>query len=287
MNLLLNLHGIVGIVLLCFLLYIEEAGVPLFFIPGEGVLIVAGILIANDSVPLWIFLPLACAAVLGGAITGYAWTRTLGSQGLGALAGRLGLSNAVDRAADRLRLAGPAGIGVCRLIPGMRVNATLVAGAFRLDFRSFLLGITPAAVVWVVAFTLLGMVVGLPAQHVLGSVGRLVTDGAVLIAVAVGGFFTLRHIPPVEQRDNALLRAPRPERLALALLVDLAIVASLVLGAAALIRAGVGIGDVDGFVDFVVIAVASVAAYAVAARRGVGLTGGEALLNVSYRPAER
>jgi len=252
------------------------------FLPGDGILIVAGVLVANDSFPLWLFLPLACLAVLAGSLVGYSWARALGTQGIRAAAERIGASRALDRAEVRLAGAGPLTIGVARLIPGLRVYTTLVGGAIGVSIRSFLLGVVPAIVVWVTAFTLLGMLVGLPAQHFLGRAGRILTDGVVLLAVGAAGYLALRHIPPVVRGDNAFQHTPRPGQLVIALLVDLAIVGCLVFGIASLVRAGVGIGDVDGFVDVVVIAVLALGSYVAATRGGWGVTGGEALVGVSY-----
>jgi membrane protein DedA with SNARE-associated domain len=47
----------------------------------------------------------------------------------------------------------------------MRVYTTLVAGAAGVDRRRFFTGIGPATVLWVIAFTLLGVVAGVPAEH--------------------------------------------------------------------------------------------------------------------------
>ncbi len=283
MRTLLALHGASGITLLCLLLLVEEAGVPIPILTGEAILLVAGILVANDSIPLWLFLPFACLSVLAGACIGYAWTRKIGATGLVALARRLHLEGALEKVRARLATAGPGGIAACRLIPGMRINTTLVAGAMRIDVRTFVLGIIPPIALWVTGFTLLGLLVGVPAQRILGRADKVATDGVILLLVAVGGYFALRHIPAVARGDNALTLAPKRGRLALALLVDLALVSCLVLGVAGLVRMGIGIGDVDGFVDFLVIVVACVLGYALVARRGVGLTGGEALVGVRYR----
>lgn len=283
MDTLLSLHGATGIALLCILLFIEEAGVPLPLAPGDAILIAGGIIIADDGIPLPIFLFFASLAAVTGALVGYSWTRVLGMLGLMSIAERLHIEQPVERISARLQSAGPVGIAVCRLIPGLRVNTTLVAGALGIRRDVFLLGVAPAAVIWVTVFTLLGMLVGLPAQHLLGSLGKVATDGALLLAAGAIGFLSLRHIPAVERQNNALLRAPQPHRLALALLVDLAIVTAIVLGIAGLIRAGIGIFDLDGFVDLLVIVLVAVLLYAVAARRGTGLTGGEALFNLTYQ----
>lgn len=88
MNFILGLHGIVALLLFCSLLFAEEAGVPLP-VPGELMLIAAGILIGTGALDPWLFGPLAYASILAGAFTGYSWARLLGEHGLRALAERL------------------------------------------------------------------------------------------------------------------------------------------------------------------------------------------------------
>jgi membrane-associated protein len=283
MTLLTGLHGTIAVVLFCALLFAEESGVPMPFAPGDGILIAAGILIANGALVPWIFIPVACVAVFGGALTGYAWTRAIGSKGLHALAAQLRATKALNRVTDRLRSAGPVGIAVCRLLPGLRVYTSLVAGAAGVELRTFLLGTIPSIIIWVCGFTLLGALVGIPAEHLLGQAGKVALNAAMLAAVGLAGYFALRHIPAAERRNNALLRAPRLWRLALALAMDIGIVASVVSGITELVRDGGGPADPDGFTDVILIVIVVALSYILVSRRGAGGTGGEALLNVSYR----
>lgn len=92
-----GLHGTAALVLICVLLFAEEAGIPLPFVPGDALLIAAGLLIANGSLSPWVFLPAACITVLGGALTAYTWARALGSRPLETLATRLGAARSASR----------------------------------------------------------------------------------------------------------------------------------------------------------------------------------------------
>lgn len=282
MNFLSGFHGGIAIALICALLFIEEAGIPVPFAPGDALLIAAGVLASNDQVLLWVFLPLAFLACIAGALTAYSWSRLVGAQAIGALVRKFGATRMFERVTARLQSAGPIGIATSRLIPGMRINTTLVAGAAGISLPTFVAGLLPATLVWVVGFTLLGMVVGIPAQHFLGRLGHLALEGAILLATGLAGYVALTRIPAAQRVENPLLHSPRPERFALALLVDLCIIASVVSGLAALLRAGIGIGDIDGFADVVSIIVVGIAVYTVVSRRGPGRTGGEALLDVNY-----
>src|SRR5437016_1716516 len=113
-----SLAGPIAIATICFLVFIEEAGVPLPMFPGDGLMLAAGIMIGAGQISPWFFFPLAYASALGGAMTGYIWTRRLGREGLERLADRLHLRRQLDRAADRLRRTGTLGVVIGRLLPG-------------------------------------------------------------------------------------------------------------------------------------------------------------------------
>lgn len=283
MTLLSGLHGTVALVLFCSFLFAEESGIPLPFAPGEVILVGAGILVAHGELSPWLFVPAACIATLGGALTAYTWTRTLGAVGLRALAERVHAGRALDRASDRLRSAHAPAIALCRSIPGLRIYTSLVAGAVGIELRVFLLGVIPAILVWVVGFTLLGALVGIPVEHFLGRVGKLAVDAAVVVGIGVGGILALRHVPPAERAHNALRSTPRLWRLVIALCIDVGIVGGIVSGVTELVRDGGGPADPDGFTDVGLIVAAIIVFYVVVTRRGIGTTGGERILNVSYR----
>ena len=121
MSYLQGLHGVVAIVLLCSLLFAEEAGIPIPFAPGEVVLMAGGLLIAAGGLDPLVFVPLAIAASLAGAMGGYSWARLVGEQGLTTLARRLRQAENLARVSGRIRSAGPWAIAVSRLIPGLRI----------------------------------------------------------------------------------------------------------------------------------------------------------------------
>jgi membrane-associated protein len=280
MTYLQGLHGVVAIVLLCSLLFAEEAGVPLPFAPGEVTLLAAGLLIAAGGLDPWVFLPLAIACCLAGALVGYSWARLVGEHGLATVARRLGQAGNLERVSNRIRSAGPRAIAVSRLIPGLRIYTTLVAGAAGVERRTFLLGIAPATAGWVVAFVVLGAAVGLPVEHFLGAVERLAVQGAILIAIGLGGFVAIRRVPAGDR--GAIVRIPGSLRIALALLVDVGLVASIVSGTVDVVRRVVGAGVIAGWADALAVAAAVGIFYLVITRRGTGATAGEALLRTTY-----
>ena len=279
MNFLQGLHGAVALALLPALLFAEEAGVPLPFAPGEVVLLFAGLLIASGGLNPYAFFPLVLFACIAGSLIGYSWARVVGERGLAGLARRLRQQRNLERVEERLRSAGWLKIAVCRLIPGLRIYTTLVAGAVRAPRRSFTIAIVTSTVVWVAIFVALGMLIGVPVAHFLDRIQKLALEGAILIVIGVGLYLAVRKTP--SSSGAGLVRLPRWLRVLLAAGVDIGVVASIVTGLLALGRL-LGIGFGSGWLDAVVVLLVVGAFYAVVARRSAGATAGEVLLQTSY-----
>jgi membrane-associated protein len=282
MTLLQGLHGTIAILLICSVLYVEEAGVPLPLVPGDALLIVAGVFIANGSISPWIFVPAALVSVLGGALTAYTWSRTLGATAVGEVAQRFHAQKPVERAFKQLRTAGPVRIAVVRLIPGLRIYTAIVSGAAGVDLRVFLLGVIPAVVVWLFFFTALGVLVGVPALTSLSHVQHLAVTGAGLLAIGVVTLFGVRHIPHGDTVTPAWFGAPRWLLLVVSIILDLTVAISIVSGFTEMLRDGFGLDDPDGIIDLALITGAVVLLYVGVARRVIGATVGERLLGVRY-----
>jgi membrane-associated protein len=281
-NFLQGLHGAVALALLPALLFAEEAGVPLPFAPGELVLLVAGLLITSGGLNPYAFVPLALFACVAGSVIGYSWARVVGDRGLRGLARRLRQQRNLERVEGRLRSAGWVKVGISRLIPGLRIYTTLVAGAVRVSWGSFLIAIGWSTVIWVGVFVALGMLIGVPVVHLLDRIQQLALQGAILIVMGVGCYLAVRKTP--SSLGAGLVRVPRWVRVLLAAGIDIGVVASIVTGLLAFARlidfGGIGFGN--GWVDAVVTLLVVGAFYVIVARRSAGATAGEVLLQTSY-----
>ncbi len=283
MNFLNGLNGTVATLLLCALLYLDEVGVPLPFAPNEVLLVLAGLLIGTGAVSPWIFLPMALIVMVAGSLSGFGWARALGAERLRAVAEKLHAERAYDRATRRVQQASARSIGVTRLIPGVRTYATLVAGASGLPVRIFATGAIPALVVWVAVWVGLGVAVGAPVELFLSHFERLATSGLLLMAAGAGAYLAIRRVPSADEEIEGMIsRVPSAGRLALALILDFGVVATIVSGADRIIRAAAHIRHV-GLRDFLVLIGAVIVVYVVITRRGPGGTAGERLVNVTYR----
>ncbi len=276
--------GASGIAILCALLFLEEAGLPLPVAPGEAVLIGAGLLVASGSAPIWLIVPLAYVAVIGGVLTGYTWAHRIGPRRVHALAARLHAAGPYDRAAARLQGATPLQIAASRLLPGLRVYTSLVAGAVGLNMGRFMAGVLPASALWVVAFIGLGFFVGAPVERVLGRFEAYGLRAAVVAAVVIVWVVAARRVPPV-RIHGAPARNHEVLRLVGALAIDLVAITS-VAGALVLLT-GLALGDSSDLPFAAVIFAILGILYLLVARQTVGSTLGEALLDVRYHPPRR
>ena len=238
MNFLFGLHGLVAIVLLCSLLFLEEAEISLPFAPGELTLLAAGLLIAAGGLDPWIFVPLAFTVCVVGAMAGYSWARIVGEHGLTGIAVRFHQAKALERVSTRVRSAGPLGIAISRLIPGLRIYTTLVAGAFEVKRRTFLAALVPSTAIWIGVYVTLGVVAGIPVEHFLTKVARLVVQGAILLVIGVGGYLAIRRAPT--KAREPLVNVPGWVKTILAALVDLGVVACILTGLLAVVRRATG-----------------------------------------------
>jgi membrane-associated protein len=273
-----------GIAIVCTLLFVEEAGLPLPVAPGEAVLIGAGLLVAGGTAPVWLIAPLAYLAVICGVLTGYTWAHRIGPERVHALAARLHAAGPYDRAAARLRAATPLQIAVSRLLPGLRVYTSLVAGAVSLNLGRFMTGVLPASALWVVTFMGLGIFAGAPVERLLGRFEAYGLRAAVVVAVIAVWVLAARRVPAGETSTTDE-HGRGKWRLAAALGVDLAAV-GCVTGALSLVA---GLAPRDSEDRAVVAAIFAILGiiYLVVARETVGFTLGEALLDARYQPRRR
>jgi membrane protein DedA with SNARE-associated domain len=273
-----------AVAVICLLLFLEEAGVPLPFAPGEAVLLGAGLLISTGADRVWLVVPLAYLSVLGGIATAYWWAHRIGPERLRTLARRLHAGGPYDRAAGRLRAASPLQIAGSRLLPGLRVYTSLVAGAVGLDRRRFMTGVIPASALWVIAFIGLGIFVGVPVERLVGQFGAYGLRAGVILLIVVLWVVVARRIPPARHEEE-VPTSSAPWRLPVALGLDFL----LVFAVGAILSVLIGLATQN--LNNVILAAATFSLlsliYILVARNTVGFTLGEAVLDVRYHPPWR
>ncbi len=146
-----------------FLIVFAETGLLIgFFLPGDSMLVTAGLLIASGRVPMDITLLtiLLCVAAISGDATGY-W--------IGLRTGHALYNRAESRFFHREHLLktrefyekyGGITIILARFMPFARTFAPVVAGIGEMTYRRFALFNIVGGVGWVVSMTLIGYYLG-------------------------------------------------------------------------------------------------------------------------------
>lgn len=158
-----SLSGDLLIAVIAGLVFIEESGIPVPFAPGDLLLMIAGIAIASDTVdPIPMVAALLVATILG-AMLGREVFAAVGRPALMKVAEALGFRPALERATHLLQRGGAPAVFIGRLIPGLRINTTQVAGVSKMPRLTFAAGLIPSVVVYIALFVGLGALVGQPA----------------------------------------------------------------------------------------------------------------------------
>jgi membrane-associated protein len=130
-----------------------------FILPGETAVLVAGVVASQDHVNVGVVAVLVVAAAIAGDSVGYAIGRRYG-ESLMKLPILKRRRPALDRALEGLRRRGPIYVFIGRFTAFLRAVMPGLAGMSRMNYRRFLIANAAGAIIWGVAFTLLGYFAG-------------------------------------------------------------------------------------------------------------------------------
>jgi membrane-associated protein len=165
---LLGSWGLLGLVLIIF----AECGLMLgFFLPGDTLLFAAGVLVKKGTIdaPLWYVILLAFAASVVGNLVGYSVGRRAGPAVFKRPDSRLFRPDYVERTAAFFERWGPWAIVLARFVPVVRTFVTVMAGASRMSYRTFMVFTILGGALWTTSVTCLGYAFGnvaLIADHI-------------------------------------------------------------------------------------------------------------------------
>jgi membrane-associated protein len=154
---LIKLGGLVGIVVI---VYAETGLMVGFFLPGDSLLVTAGLFAARGDLDIvWLNLLVMAAAIAGDA-TGY-W---IGLRAGAALYSRpnslLFRRQHLIRTHEFYERHGGKTIVIARFVPIIRTFAPVVAGAAKMTYRNFAVYNIAGGVGWVASMTLTGYFLG-------------------------------------------------------------------------------------------------------------------------------
>lgn len=141
-------------------LFVEELGIPLL-LPGDLLMVLAGIEIARGRASLTEVLAVELAVSTAGATVLFLVSRRLGRPVLLRYGRYVGLDpDRVAHAEARLTRYQFRAVVLGRLTPGLRILVVMAAGLANLEFRRFLPAVAVGGGLYLLAYTLVGMIAG-------------------------------------------------------------------------------------------------------------------------------
>lgn len=158
-------HG--GLYLLLFIVFAETGILIGFFLPGDPILFIAGIIIANltlgpvDSVlTLLYWIALISVAGILGNFMGYWCGKYFGHRLLKMKDNWLFKKDYILRAQEFYHKRGGVAIILARFLPVVRTFAPIVAGIVEMDFKKFAFYNVVGGIIWVGSLVTLGYLLG-------------------------------------------------------------------------------------------------------------------------------
>jgi membrane-associated protein len=157
---LLNLLGAYVYLGLFFIIFAETGLAIGFFLPGDSLLVVAGLFAAAGKLNLWIMLiTLFIAAVVGDAV-GYYSGRKMGKAIFSRPKSRFFNPKHLEKAHAFYEKYGGKTIIIARFVPIVRTFAPIVAGAADMSYKNFLVYNIFGGFLWVTSMLLAGYFLG-------------------------------------------------------------------------------------------------------------------------------
>jgi membrane-associated protein len=181
---LLDAFGMVGL----FAVLFAETGLLIgFFLPGDSLLVFAGLVCATPKAStVHLNLPLVllgcCVAAIVGAQVGYEIGERAGPALFRRPDSRLFKQEYVEKAHGYFERYGTKTIVIARFIPIVRTFANVVAGVGAMEKRTFTIFNVVGGVLWVVSVTMLGYVLG---KTIPSSDKHLLEIEAIVIALSL------------------------------------------------------------------------------------------------------
>lgn len=149
-----------GYILLVAIVFTETGLLVGFFLPGDSLLITAGLVAAAGVLNIWWLNALLVIAAVAGDSVGYAIGARLGPALFTREKSLLFNPRHVARTREFYARYGARTIVIARFVPIIRTFAPVVAGVGRMAYRRFLLFNVAGGVGWVVSMTWAGYLLG-------------------------------------------------------------------------------------------------------------------------------
>ena len=187
---LIKTFGTIGL----FAIIFAESGLLIgFFLPGDSLLMAAGLFSARGDLPNIAFISIGCAiaAVVGDQV-GYAFGKNAGPRIFKRPDSRLFKHENVERAEEFFEHYGPRAIILARFVPIVRTFTPIVAGAGNMQYKTFVTYNVIGGVVWGAGFTLAGWGLGTKFPWMVEKI-EVIALAIVALSLIPMAFEVLRH----------------------------------------------------------------------------------------------
>lgn len=165
-NLLHSIYDVEGLIrtggplLVCLIVFVETGFFVGFFLPGDSLLVTAGVFSATGAIPLkWLLLPVMLCAIVGDQI-GYWIGRAAGSALYNREDSFFFRKRHLQRAHDFYETYGGKTVILARFVPIIRTFCPPVAGAAQMPYTRYLIYDTFGGIFWVGTMILGGYFLG-------------------------------------------------------------------------------------------------------------------------------
>jgi membrane-associated protein len=162
-HLVTNVQGIIswgGLTLICVIVFVETGLFVGFFLPGDSLLVTAGIFAAAGFIDITSLLVLASICAVAGDQVGYLIGRKAGTALYSRPDSRLFKRKHLERARAFYENYGAKTIVIARFVPIVRTFAPAVAGAAEMHYRRFVTYNVVGGISWIFSMSLLGYFLG-------------------------------------------------------------------------------------------------------------------------------
>lgn len=151
--------GLVGL----FAIVFAESGLLFgFFLPGDSLLLTAGVISAahSDAFPIWLVCAVCFVAAVTGDAVGYTFGARVGRRLYDRPDSRFFKQSHLRAAEDFYRRHGGKAIVIARFLPFVRTFAPIVAGTARMHYPRFALYNFSGAILWAIGVPVAGYALG-------------------------------------------------------------------------------------------------------------------------------
>jgi membrane-associated protein len=169
LNELYNVQEIVrwgGTLLVCIIVFVETGLFVGFFLPGDSLLVTAGVVAAAGDLNLyWLLFPVCLCAIAGDQL-GYWIGRNMGQRLFQREDSRLFKKKYIHQAHEFYEEHGRKAVIIARFVPIVRTFCPPVAGAAEMNYSTYLGYDVFGGVLWVCSMILIGFFLGRSVPHV-------------------------------------------------------------------------------------------------------------------------